>query len=277
MKKLFKTGLFLIVLSLTLGLSSAYAFNSATHLYIAEQVFKDNNINNINLYYGSIAPDLSLYVATPENWSTAFEDTHYTYIDLRPYAVGFTQKAFASGWLTHNEDWGADHCAHIEYPLGSNKGYVVEKAEELSYQTGLDPEFAQLAVEVAIDLLLRNNDDPRLGEKLLKADLLRSWKDRYLLVKVLVWKERRTDWLTLATAELTFRDLVGRYAVGLALPDPQNKEALAELGAQLAGERYGIEVSPAEVLNLLELAIGLCEGDYKEVVDFAIEQIKDNI
>jgi hypothetical protein len=257
-----------------LGPFTAHAFNSGTHLYIAEQVFQ-NYTPKIDLYYGSIALDLSLYVAKPEKWPTSFWDTHHDYIDLRPYALGFTQKAFALGWLTHNEVWGADYYAHIEYPIGNGEGYVIQKAEILSSQIGLDPEFAHYVIEVAIDLLLKNNNDHKLGEKLLLANLFRSWEDRNLLAKVLVFKEKKTDWLTLATTELTFRNLINQYAMALVLPSPYDKKALAELGVQLALEMYGIEVTKEEVLYILEAAIDLCKYDYKDVIHYAIGQIQE--
>ncbi len=92
-------------------------------------------------------------------------------------------------------------------------------------------------------------------------------------MKVLVWKERRTDWLTLATTELTFRNIAGPYAAALALPSPEDEEALAELGAKRVQEMYGLEVSPEELPGYLEIAVNLCEGDYKEAIDYTIEQI----
>ena len=80
-------------------------------------------------------------------------------MDLRPYAADFDQKAFAAGWLTHNEEWGADYYAHIAYPANPNKGYVIEKAEALLEVPGLHPnlnlEFAHYGIEVAIDCLLK--------------------------------------------------------------------------------------------------------------------------
>lgn len=154
---------------------------------------------------------------------------------------------------------------------------MTEKADILSEEIGLDPEFAHFAIEAAIDVLLVNNDDPKLGKRLLTANLLRSWEDRNLLVRVLVWNERRTDWLTLATAELTFRNLITRYAIVLSLPSPQREQLLADLGTKLALELYGIIVSPEEVLYILEYAIQLCEEDYKYVIDFTIDQIKNRI
>jgi hypothetical protein len=283
MAKLTKSKLISLLVGFTivLGFSNVHAFNPATHLFIAQGVFHSQDVD---LDYGSISPDL-IFFADQEKWPTSFEDTHYNYIDLRSYAIGHAQKAFALGWLTHNELWGADYYAHRINPIGNNtcinqgyyQGYIIEKACLLSDKAGIDPEFAHFAVETAIDFLLRSNEDPELGEKLLNASLFRSWFDRNLLAKVLVWKERRTDLVTLAAAEMSFRNLIGRYAIALALPSPYNKEALARLGAEMALEIYRIEVSQEEVLNILDLAISLCEEDYRDVIYFTINEIRKGL
>jgi hypothetical protein len=281
MKKLLKLGTFLAVLTLTLAPTLAPAFNPATHIYIAGQVF-ENCSPKIDLNYGSIAPDLAMYVADPASWLDTFTDTHEQFINLSNYAFGPTQKAFAKGWLTHNELWGADYYAHISYPLNENDwsqdGYVIEKAESLSNMVlplVLPLEFAHYAIEVAIDLLIKKNDDPFIGSKLLFANLLRSWQDRNLMVRVLVWKYNRTDWLTLAATELAFRNLVGRYASALALPSPEDEAAIVELAVQLAEEMFDMQgITSGQVADILEAAIGLCVDDYKGVIDSAIHGIK---
>ena len=278
-KKLAKIVALLTVTVLLVAPTLVQAFNPATHIYIAERVF-DGCKEKIDLFYGSIAPDLVFSVANPEEkWRTAKQDTHYEFKDFRPYAWGSTQKAFAKGWLTHNEEWGADYYAHIFDPtptyLGED-GYVVNRANLLSSDYGIDVDFAHYAIEVAIDLLLKGAD-PKLADKLIIANLLRSWQDRNLMVRVLVWKYNRTDWLTLAAAELTFRDLVGRYAWALSLPYPWDRIALVQLGMQLAQELYGIDASFGEVWQILEAAIGLCEGDYKGAIDSAIKGIQDKL
>lgn len=265
--------LFMLLVSV-IAPATAYGFGAGAHLLIAERVYGSRDVD---LLYGSLAPDIALYVARPERWPTAFEDTHYDFADLRPEAWGPTQKAFAMGWLTHNEIWGADFYAHIEYPPGNDKGYVIEKAGILSAHTGIDPKFAHYGIETAVDLLLRNRNDRRLGEKLLFANLFRSWQDRNLMARVLVWKERRTDWFTLAAAEQTFRSLVHRYAIALSLPEPWNLMAMGELGSELALAMFGLTVSPESVSQLLSHAIELCEGDYEVFTDFVVQRIKERL
>jgi len=278
MKRLIVLAVLMTSVSVILGVTSSWSFNPITHIFIAEQVFS-GCYNKIDLYYGSIAPDLALYVTDPDQRQKTFIDTHYESIDLRSYAWGSVQRAFSKGWLTHNEVWGADHFAHAEYSLNDGKGYVYEKAEALNFgdldQTG---EFAHYVIEATIDLLLKWREyDENLGKKLLRANLLRSWQDRFLLTKVLVWRERTIDWPTLVSAERTFRSLVGRYGMALALPYPLDVKALIELGVQLAQELYGITVTPQELRAILVNAISLCAPDYGGVINEAIESIESHL
>jgi hypothetical protein len=260
----------LLVLGVTIIATSAFAFNPAAHIYIAERVFS-SCADKINLRYGSIAPDLSQY-ATAGKWTTGFDDTHYDYIDLRPYAWGTAQKCFALGWWSHSEAYGADKYVH-----GIGR-YVDIKARELAHYFNQDnnPEFIEFmhfAVETAIDVLLKK-DDHNLANKLVEANLLRSPMDRELLTRVLVYRYHRTDWATLASAELAFRGLVGQYATALALPNPLDKLALAALGVQLAQQLYGIDATEAEVLAVLEAAIKDCSLDYMAPIAAAIAGIE---
>jgi hypothetical protein len=245
------------------------AFSQATHLYIADHVFQDSAQKN-DLYYGSIGPDIDFSVRRPEKWPTAFNDTHYQFVDLRSFASNPSQMAFADGWFTHNErdPWGADHYAHID------PGYVINKAKQL---TSLPLEFAHLAIEVAVDVLLKDNEDPQLGEKLLNALQRHSSQDRNLLIGVFVTDQKRTDRLTLILAELSFRQVMVQYARALSLPDPDNKEALAKWGAMLAQRLYQMKISPDVLLKDLNDAIDLCKDDYKATVDTVIEGMKNNL
>ncbi len=275
MKKLLKSMTLLAFVALTLTPMFAEAFNSATHLYISDKLFP-YCIDKADLYYGSTAPDLAIYAAS--EWETAVEDTHENYIRLRSSAWTLAQRAFSSGWLTHNEIWGADFYAHIcTSANGCAPCYVITKADTLlaQYPNDLNLEFAHDVIEVAIDLLLKRNNDLLLGQKLLGANLLRSPDDLNLLEKVLVLVNGRTDSVTLTSAESTFRNLVNEYALALGLPKPLDEIALAQLGVQLAQE-MGITVEKQRLLEILHYALQLC-NDYKPAIDCAIRGIKKQI
>jgi hypothetical protein len=132
-------------------------------------------------------------------------------------------------------------------------------------------------VEVAIDLLLKHQDHD-LGETMLKAVVFRAPGDRDLLLRVLAWKYKRVDWVTLVSAELAFRSLVTRYATALALCAPFDRLALGQLGVQLAKELYGIDgITEQQLLGLLDAAVTLCAPDYMVPIGEAIQKIKQQV
>jgi len=250
-----------VVIAVVFAAIPVHSFNPAAHIYVADQAFPDR-ADKVNFFYGSIAPDLSQYT-DPGKWRTRpFDVTHYEYIDLNPFARGTAQKAFAAGWLTHNEISGADRYAHGTKALGYSDGYVTIQATVLATSIpGLTVDFGHFAIETAIDLLLKEKDSS-LGSKLMKANLLRSPLDRELLTKVLIVQNRETDWLTLVSAELAFRNAVNQYASAFVLPAPLDKEAIIRLGVQLAQQQFGITVTADQLRVVLETAISLCQASY---------------
>ncbi len=275
MNKLLKVAGVLLITGLVFNPFPGQAFNSAAHIYIADHVFPFA-FDKINLFYGAIAPDISSYVEPPEQWPDSFDDTHYDFIKLSFSWWKPGQYAFAKGWQTHNEIWGADHYAHGTYPVYN--GYVVTRAIYLASQIPLlnQPpyyELAHFAVETAIDLLLVENDDPYLGEKLLGAALLRSQADVDLLVKTFVGSGA-TDFPTLISAESFFRELVNNYGTALSLPQPLRMWALGELGVQVAGQ-MGVNITSAQVQAILQAAVSICQGDYLIPIETAIHKIRN--
>ena len=141
-----------------------------------------------------------------------------------------------------------------------------QKASDLiTAQPILDQHFelAHFAIEVAIDLLLVDNKDHFLGEKLLEAALFRSSKDLKLLTKTFVGHPGiGTNLDTLSSAELTFRNLVLNYAAALTLPEPLRMGVLGQLGVQIANGMNVTNISSDQVQAILKAAIELCRYDY---------------
>ena len=280
MRKGFLPFAVLALLGLLLLPRGALAWNSGTHVLIAGRAF---GFWNLDLAYGSIAPDLSLYPTDPLAWPDGFMDTHYKYIHLRPYAFWRAQKAFSWGWLSHSVMLGADRFAHVFFPLdvnpldggGSQDGYVIQKAAMLSSLPGVDPEVGHWLVEVAVDLLVVKNDDQQLGNKLLAATLNRSILDLTLMVRVLDLKFGAVEWKTLLDAETNFRRLVFLYALALSAPDPV--QGVSVLGSQLSMELFGEPYTAEDVRGLLNLAMGHCEGDYAHAIDYTVEEVRLNL
>ena len=289
MEKLFRLGIFLVVMATALGPSPSQAFNSAAHVYIAEQVAPrvfPFTFDRTDLYYGSIAPDISSYVTSPGIWANGFCETHYGFTKLTYSWWNLIQKAFAQGWQIHNEryPWGADYWAHgtcsVCLSSCNYNGYVNQKASVLvqAVHPILDGHFelAHFAIEVAIDLLLVDNKDHTLGEKLLGAALFRSPEDLKLLTKTFVGLPTGgTTFATLSSAETTFRNLVINYATALTLPEPLRMGVLGQLGVQVA-QGMGVTIESDDVKTILQASLGLCEHDYYEPIREAINGIIAN-
>ncbi len=143
----------------------------------------------------------------------------------------------------------------------------------------MNEDLAHFAIEVAIDILLVDNKDHALGEKLLSAALFRSSEDVHLLAKVLVDRQdgAGTDWGSLSSAESTFRNLVINYATALTLPDPLRMALLGEIGVQVASALGATELDSDDVQAILMEAIDLCRAsNYYGPVDEAIKGIINN-
>ena len=251
--------------------TAALGFNPLAHLEIAQRAFSKVP-DPLNRDYGAIASDLAhlaVFVAQPSRWPDGSEDTHYTFSDLRPYSWSRTERSFALGWLAHNEYWGADFVGHREF--NGEPGYVTQRAWLLANAVGIDENLAHLAIETAVDVLLKR-DHPDLVQRLLQADLYRSPEDHSLLTRILVWRNRQTDWWTLTSTELEFRCLVGWYAVALSQPEPQDLQALADLAVRLGELWLGTTADPTEIIGILQAAMELCE-DYESALDAAVDSI----
>jgi hypothetical protein len=262
--------------------STGLSINSGAHIYVTEQVYDSDDVD---LLYGCIAPDLSIYVPGMDMWATGFEDTHYNYVSLHPQGWTEPWKRFLIGWETHNEEWGADFYSHIAYSGG--QGYVIVKAALLApfieplLPPGSDPELAMLiahnAVEFAIDVLVQEFLDTNLGVKLLNVAASRSDEDVHRLFNILVAKNKLTDRDTLYQSEAIFRGLILSYSSQLALSSVSDLTPLAALGAQLAYQLYGVVISPDDVKDLLQFALFLCSGDFAIFIGDTIDGIKADL
>jgi hypothetical protein len=260
------------------------AWSSATHVYIAQHVYP-NVVNRTDLYYGAISPDVSIYVTKPNKWPSAFWDTHWLFIDLRPWAQSAAQRAFVRGWNSHNEFRGADHYAHGVPRLVHGKivyqgGYITDKTDEIyavlqAQGYDLPEDLVHILVETAVDVLLkREAGNDWVAPALFDAARNHSLEDSSLLRRVFTgWPFRRTDPQTLASSEVAFNTIELAYAQALNLPANDDLNALSLIGVGLAQQMYGVTVEPVDVRKLLDFAMSQCYADYNDAINDAINGI----
>ena len=215
-------------------------------------------------------------------------------------------RAVGYGFASHNEDWGADHTAHINsVGIKSGEGYVVTKKKILAPQLKLGitlflnskgiayvPELldelslviADSAVESAVDLLVSQNEDAQIGTRMLAAAKLRS-----PFVPMLLSKGYAKDLageagiiaeesiLLIVETETQFKEYMELY--GGILTQENAVDLMAEQGAQLAEvmleERYGIVVEvPAELMKTgLLAAVDVVKNDYSGELAATLEYV----
>ena len=139
MKKSFAL-LWVLCLMLVLLPAAAFAWDWAAHAYIEEHFYKEQGqVDNEVLYnriYGAAALDLFNNNFTMPYFAffTYLHDrTQDNFLNVWENAVTRDERAFAYGFVGHNNTWGMDSTAHISgVTYGRGEGYVIAKAHELA-------------------------------------------------------------------------------------------------------------------------------------------------
>jgi len=314
-----------LILKLTLGSVIAifavsvfstpvFAWGSATHTYLAKKLGNKYGIMNLQEMYGSVLPDMFNLMFGYTHQEYLWTETHYEFTKVVEKAKFGRRKAFAYGFASHNEAWGADYTAHIEaLTIGSgDKGYVIIKKEILApflepqikafldgngipYPPKLLEElalsFADSGIETAVDLLVSQNEDKAVGYRMLISAKYRSLFVPFLLSGAYAKDFAQEAEITpleaiiiITKAEKEFRKYMELY--GGILTQENAIDLMAEQGAELAEmkleKEYGITVDvPAELMKeCLVGAITVVKGDYSSelaaTLEYVDEQLKDH-
>ncbi|NQT02655.1 MAG: hypothetical protein HQ580_11570 [Planctomycetes bacterium] len=284
----------------------AFGWGAATHAYIAKELGHEPGVMNLQEMYGAVVPDMFNLMFGYEHQGYLWNKTHYEFMKVVKKVNSEESRAFGYGFASHNEDWGADHTAHINsVGIKSGEGYVVTKKKILAPQLKLGitlflnskgiayvPELldelslviADSAVESAVDLLVSQNEDAQIGTRMLVAAKLRS-----PFVPMLLSRSYAQDLageagiiaeesiLLIVETETQFKEYMELY--GGILTQENAVDLMAEQGAQLAEvmleERYGIVVEvPAELMKTgLLAAVDVVKNDYSGELAATLEYV----
>jgi hypothetical protein len=293
--------------------AAAFSWGDATHIYISDRLEARAGYRNINEMWGSLGPDIFNFVfneAFCPTWLT--DETHGRVVDsfMKVWnAAGTTsEKALAYGFVTHNEAWGADHTAHVSgLTFGETYGYINEKAAIL-LDTPLDPTqphnppfnptfsevfdgigmsseqkqiIAHVIAEYAIDIMLKNDVDHFLGQKLRLAARFRSPKFPALLVDAYA-ADYAANCPGIASAEAEYRHGMISYGQAISRAEHVAVQLIAEQIVALAPGFLGgpLPIPEADAVELVIVAIydsmAICD-DYLAEINATIEFVEDNL
>ncbi|MFB0554758.1 MAG: hypothetical protein ACETWQ_15755 [Phycisphaerae bacterium] len=292
------------------GPNLAFGWGSATHAYLAKELGHEPGVMNLQEMYGSVVPDMFNLMFGYEHQDYLWTETHYEFMKVVEEAKFDESVAFAYGFASHNDEWGADHTAHISFiTVSPEEGYVVTKMRTLAPQLKLGimlflnangiaytPELldelalsiADSAIESAVDLLVSQNEDTQIGMRMQVAAKLRS-----PLIPMLLSRAYAKDFATeagtiveeailmIVETETIFKEYMELY--GEILTQENAIDLTAEQGAQLAElmleERYGIIVEvPSELMKTgLLAAIEAVKDDYSEELAATLDYVKEQL
>jgi hypothetical protein len=305
------TSIILGILALSiLSPGRAHSWNPAAHAYMEEALCRKNGQMDDgflhNRIYGANALDLfnNDFTAASLKFAAYLHDPNQdNFLKVREAARSEGDKAFAHGFVSHNNAWGMDSTAHLSgITLGRGEGYVLAKANVLAVllkpllEEQLGPlsdavvvDLCHYFVEAGVDFLVRRLD-PAIGDKLMAAATYRTDEVPGLLARAL-----KADFSTLLgiteedaaqlvlDAESDFRPSLWLY--GAALAQEAEAEALdlvaegmAKVGSEYLGlpEDWDTALTPTVRQGIL-VAMMLCSPDFEKELQATVTRANVNL
>jgi len=280
------------------------AWGSATHAYIAKDL--GIGITDPQMLYGAAAPDFFYDLRSPA-YDYLSRQTHTVVSNLKAKAGKRHMDAFAFGFVSHNEKWGADYTAHKKGRT-AKKGYVVTKAGLLTpkllfrlkaaldaagvsgsffWAQAISSDLSHKLIETAIDLEITKHEDPSIGPEFLSA--VQSASDTipgiladsygYALSRRLKIPREDANHI-IAEAEADFRQLMVRYGEILSQEDSGDIPKISEEGAELLSEALknltgkDVVIEAETMQEFLNLATQEVQADYALEISSTISYLK---
>ena len=302
MKKIF--ALWIAGLAVILMVGPAFAWEAGTHAYIEQLIHKkmghvDSSIMN-NRIYGANALDIfnNKFTSPYLECAGIFHDTsdHEYFLQAWQIASTSAEKAFAYGFVSHNNKWGMDSTAHISgITYGRGTGYVIAKAQVLAgwlgpfleTNLGLTLPYETLVnlchylVESGVDFLVRQKD-PLIGSKLMAAASYRSNEAPALLVNAYkgtfvslgIFPNEAAAAAFIAQTEAEYQNYLFIYGLILSIANEDDAiNAVAQGLADVGASYLGFPHDPATIAALTFVAkqgilqaMDLCKPDFEREI-----------
>ena len=291
-----------------ISFANALAWGTATHAYLAHGA--GQGALNSQEFYGGTVPDLFNLMLDSPDYDYLVDRTHYHFGKVQKEAQGTDLEPFAFGFVSHNEKWGADRTAHRKGLTTPGEGYIIAQSTLLGPQlqpqiqtilieSGIDPVIASLLAgplsvqlahpiaETAVDLLIKRNEDPSIGQELLLSaqdrpsaapDLLVAAYGKSIAHRMNISEEEAGSFIR--NAETEFRDKMIRYGEILGKSEEEAIQDLSNEGGTLIDGYLqivtGVEIHvPAEVLtDFLHLALQQVKENYHAEIAATLSRLQ---
>ena len=278
-----------------------FGWGAATHTYIAKELGSQQGVMNLQEMYGAVLPDMFNLMFGYSYKEYLWNETHYEFMKVVEKENAPLTQAFAYGFASHNEAWGADHTAHGGYVTAKTdilSPFLKTKIKEFLAAYGITPDpivldqlasrIAHNAVESAVDLLISRNEAPYIGMHLLLAAQSRSPAIPELLRKAYskdfayeAGISFREATVIIVQVESQFEEYMELY--GGILTQANAVDLMAVHGAKLAElilqKEYGISVDIPPVLMkfCLTAAVMVVKNDYSDELATTLSYVEEEL
>jgi len=308
-----KAAFYVWLIALLLIPTYVFSWGSATHAYFANKLGSSRKYLNLQEIYGAMVPDMFNLSFDSLYFDYLQGQTHEEFDKVASRAGTKGLKAFAYGFTSHNDVWGADYTAHHEGRTTPGIGYVFAQVEALkaAFEDSLEQmlldskvdsarakelaakyasSIAHITVETAVDLLIRRNEDSKIGRRILLAARLRSPAVPALLVSAYAAdfsREFDMSYLKasgiIIAAEKGFREYVSYYGYVFTKKESKIIRLLSLYGAKLfqaylkLSHKLNVTVPSTTLANLLRLAIARVEPSYHAEVTATLSYLRNEM
>lgn len=301
-----------LVLSLLIP-TSIFAWGSATHSYYANALGKGPGYLNLQEMYGAMVPDMFNTMFGSPYFDYLWAQSHEEFQKVVRRAITSDMKAFAFGYASHNDVWGADYTAHHDGCTTPGIGYVYAQIalltpifapaiEQILLDNGIDPMQAKYlatqfapsvahdAVETAVDVLIKRNEDPAIGARMIAAAQLRSPAVPLLLIAAYATGFAREFGLSfveasgiIVAAEQGFQEFATQYGYIFTKSEAELIQLVSVYGAELASSYLkaatGLDISvpPEKIADLLIYTLGVVESSYADEIAATLAYLENEM
>ncbi len=242
-----------------------FAWGPITHVHLAEKITGDQEPV---LLYGALLPDFSCAVYGNAAAQGCLKRLSHYEFDL------LENGKLKTGFITHNNAWGADYDAHLCFRRDPEPIYSVRKINKLADEFGLSMSAGENIFEAAIDCLVRLEGGVRIGELLKKCADGPVCDDKLIDAFAGPLAERTSMTLEQAASQIRrstrgFRALVQQYAQELSKDDD---DAVRELYVRITATRLGCDMATAA--RYLNRAVEMCREDYRDELQRVCERVR---
>lgn len=243
----------------------AHAWPPATHVYLVERI---TGSRDPDIIYGSMAADFDGAVLFNKKARAVLKHmTHFEFDRLEP-------GKFATGFASHNGEWGADYYAHLYYDESAAPIYSTKKLRQLSIEFGISMNQAEDSFEGVIEFLIRIEYGPELGRLIVDSAARSTHEEELVKAFALPLSERAGLSFEDAANEVrraarTYQAVALTYGKQLMIEDEDYLRKLAVLALQAY-----LGFSPERAKQYLERGIKISKDDYQAEMDRITRNIR---